>query len=128
VELDKEQESGKKTGKVINKPELGRELCYLYQNPVSPLMEAHGWSERDVVSRIQFSRPTSSFFSDLCTVGYLFILFACARTKEKFESVVTRITGTGIMIPVGVCCGLGATNPSLLAFLLYVFVTTVRLL
>jgi hypothetical protein len=47
VELDKEQESGKKTGKVVDKPELGRESCYLYQSPVSPLMEhTCTWSER----------------------------------------------------------------------------------
>jgi hypothetical protein len=45
VELDKERESGKKTGKVVEKPELGRESCYLYQNPV---LSTYGstWSER----------------------------------------------------------------------------------
>jgi hypothetical protein len=45
VELDKEQELGKKTGKVVDKPKLGRESCDLYQNPV---FRTYGstWSER----------------------------------------------------------------------------------
>jgi hypothetical protein len=45
VELDTERESGKKTGKVVDKPELGRESCYLYQNPVL-LTYGSTWSER----------------------------------------------------------------------------------
>jgi hypothetical protein len=45
VELDKERESGKKTGKVAGKPELGLESCYLYQNPVFPTYGST-WSER----------------------------------------------------------------------------------
>jgi hypothetical protein len=36
-------------------------------------MEAHGRSERDMVSIIQFSRPTSRFFSNQCSRGHLII-------------------------------------------------------
>jgi hypothetical protein len=45
VDLDKERESGKKAGKVVDKPELGRESCYLYQNPVL-LTYGSTWPER----------------------------------------------------------------------------------
>jgi hypothetical protein len=50
VELDKERESGKKTGKVVDKPELGRESCYLYQNPAF-LTYGSTWSEQTVYSQ-----------------------------------------------------------------------------
>jgi hypothetical protein len=63
VELDKEREP-EKTGGLVRKAEMRRESCYIYQNPISPPMEAHGRSERDLVSRIRFSRPTSRVSSN----------------------------------------------------------------
>jgi hypothetical protein len=45
VELDKERESGKKTGKVVDKPELGRESCYL-KTKSRFLTYGSTWSQR----------------------------------------------------------------------------------
>jgi hypothetical protein len=45
LELNKERETGKKTGKIVSKRELGRDSYYLYQNPVF-LTYGNTWSVR----------------------------------------------------------------------------------
>jgi hypothetical protein len=67
VELDKERESGKKTGKVVDKPKLGRELCYLDQNPVL-LTYGSTWLERTGYSVHNPVFPSDiQVFSDQCS-------------------------------------------------------------
>jgi hypothetical protein len=68
LELDKSSKTGKKTGNApFNWSRDGNRTTYT-KIPFLSLKEAHGQCERDFVSRIQFSRPTSRFFSNQCLV------------------------------------------------------------
>jgi hypothetical protein len=64
LELEKSSKTGKKTGNApFNWSRDGNRTTYT-KIPFLSLKEAHGQCERDFVSRIQFSRPTSRFFSN----------------------------------------------------------------
>jgi hypothetical protein len=105
VELDKERESGKKTGKLVGKPEMGRESCYLYQNPVFPTYGST-WSERTgcgvqnpvFPSKIQFFlRPVMVMFGSWLrsaviyhthqyTLQYDCVRYECPKLPQKKSS------------------------------------------
>jgi hypothetical protein len=65
LELDKEQETAKKTGKIVDKLELGRESYYLHKNP-GFLIYGSTWSVRTGFCVQNPIFPSDiRFFSDL---------------------------------------------------------------